>query len=125
MGKGESILIVDDVKAQRDLAAEILQMLNYNVTTVSSGEDAVTYLKEHAVDLIVPDMIMEPGMDRLDTYRSVHAIRPGQKAIIVSGFSETHRVSAAQSLGASVYVRKPYASEKLGLVARNELDRVV
>ena len=51
MGKGESILVVDDVKEQRDLAAEMLRKLNYNVTSVSSGEEAVAYLKEHHVDL--------------------------------------------------------------------------
>ena len=47
MGKGESILVVDDVKEQRDLAAEMLRKLNYNVASVSSGEEAVAYLKEH------------------------------------------------------------------------------
>ncbi|MCX5855762.1 MAG: PAS domain S-box protein [Deltaproteobacteria bacterium] len=123
MGKGEFILIVDDVKGQRDLAAEMLRKLNYNVTGVSSGEKAVAYLKEHQIDLIVLDMIMDPGMDGLDTYRSVLEIHPKQKAIIVSGFSETYRVNAAQSLGAGAYVRKPYVIEKLGMAVRKELDR--
>ena len=123
MGKGESILIVDDVEGQRDLAAGMLRKLNYNVASVSSGEEAIAYLKEHKVDLIVLDMIMDPGMDGLDTYRSVLEIHPKQKAIIVSGFSETDRVHAAQALGAGAYVRKPYVIEKLGLAVRKELDR--
>lgn len=122
MGKGESILVVDDVKEQRDLAAEMLRKLNYDVACVASGEEAVIYLKEHSVDLIVLDMIMDPGIDGLDTYRNVLAIRPQQKAIIVSGFSETERVNAAQALGAGAYVRKPYVIEKLGLAVRKELD---
>ena len=125
MGKGESILIVDDVKEQRDLAAEMLRKLNYNVTSVSSGEEAVAYLKEHKIDLMVLDMIMDPGMDGLDTYRSVLAIHPKQQAIIVSGFSETDRVVIAQALGAGTYVRKPYILEKLGLAVRKELDRTI
>ncbi|MCX5846489.1 MAG: PAS domain S-box protein [Deltaproteobacteria bacterium] len=123
MGHGESVLIVDDVKGQCDLAAEMLQTLNYNVTTVSSGEEAVAYLKEHQADLMVLDMIMDPGMDGLDTHRSVLEIHPKQKAIIVSGFSESDRVHAAQALGAGAYVRKPYVIEKLGLAVREELDR--
>ncbi len=102
-GRGESILIVDDVEEQRALAAEMLRRLNYNVKDVSSGEAAVAYLKEHRVDLIVLDMIMDPGMDGLDTYRSVLEIRPKQKAIIVSGFSEADRVDAARALGAGAY----------------------
>jgi len=123
MGKGETILVVDDIKEQRDLAATILKTLNYNVSTVSSGEEAVAYLKEHEVDLLVLDMIMDPGMDGLDTYKSVLAIHPKQKAIIASGFSESDRVKATRGLGAGAYVRKPYIKEKLGLAVRKELDR--
>jgi PAS domain S-box-containing protein len=123
MGKGESILVVDDVKEQRDLAAGMLRTLNYNVSSVSSGKEAVAYMKKHKVDLIVLDMIMDPGMDGLDTYKSVLEIHPKQKAIIVSGFSESDRVKAAQVLGGGAYVRKPYIKEKLGLAVRKELDR--
>ena len=66
---------------------------------------------------------MDPGMDGLDTYRNVLEIHPQQKAIIVSGFSESDRVHDAQALGAGAYVRKPYVIEKLGLAVRKELDR--
>lgn len=123
MGRGESILVVDDVREQRDLAAEMLRKLNYNITSVASGEEAVAYLQSHKADLMVLDMIMDPGMDGLDTYRSVLEIHPAQKAIIVSGFSETERVHTAQLLGAGAYVRKPYVIETLGLAVRKELDR--
>ncbi|MCG6536617.1 MAG: response regulator, partial [Syntrophales bacterium LBB04] len=123
MGNGESILIVDDIKGQRDLAATMLQKLNYNVASVPSGEEAVAYLKEHEADLMLLDMIMDPGMDGLDTYKKVLEIHPRQKAIIVSGFSETDRVIAAQALGAGAYVRKPYVIEKLGLAVKKELER--
>jgi len=123
MGNGESILVVDDIKEQRDLATSMLRTLNYSVTSVSSGEDAVEYLKEHQTNLMVLDMIMDPGMDGLDTYRSILEICPKQKAIIVSGFSESDRVHDAQELGAGAYIRKPYIIEKLGLAVRKELDR--
>jgi len=63
-------------------------------------------------------------MDGLDTYRSVLEIHPEQKAIIVSGFSESERVKAVQVLGAGAYVKKPYIMEKLGMAVRKELDRV-
>jgi signal transduction histidine kinase/ActR/RegA family two-component response regulator len=124
MGRGEAILVVDDVQGQRDLAVEMLRNLNYRVTGVSSGEAAVAHIKEHPVDLLVLDMIMDPGMDGLETYRRVLAVCPRQKAIIVSGFSETERVSKTQALGAGAYVRKPYVRERLGLAVRKELDRL-
>ncbi len=68
-------------------------------------------------------MLMEPGIDGLDTYKGILKIHPGQKAIIASGFSETDRVEEAQGLGAGEYVKKPYTLEKLGMVVRDELDK--
>ena len=52
MGKGESILVVDDVEEQRDIASRILERLGYSVTSVSSGEEAVDYLKDYSADLL-------------------------------------------------------------------------
>ena len=115
--------MVDDVKEQRELATSMLGRLGYQVDAVSSGEEAVAYLRTNRVDLLVLDMIMEPGMDGLETYQRVIEINPKQRAIIVSGYSETERVKAAQELGAGAYVRKPYILEKLGLAVRRELDR--
>jgi two-component system, cell cycle sensor histidine kinase and response regulator CckA len=123
MGRGESLLVVDDMKEQRELAATMLNRLGYRVSVVSSGEEALTYLKINKVDLMVLDMIMAPGMDGLETYQKVLEINPGQKAILVSGFSETDRVKRAQELGAGTYVRKPYIMEKIGLAIRTELDK--
>jgi signal transduction histidine kinase len=122
-GKGETILVVDDVMEQRELAVAMLSKLNYKVTSVSSGEAAIEYMKKGQTDLLILDMIMDPGMDGLETYQRVLKINPRQKAIIVSGFSETDRVKMAQELGAGAYVRKPYILEKIGLAIRRELDK--
>jgi PAS domain S-box-containing protein len=122
MGKGESILVVDDVEDQREIASKILMKLGYSVLSVSSGEEAVDYMKNHSADLLVLDMIMEPGIDGLDTYKKVLEIHPNQKAIITSGFSETDRVREAQRLGATSYIKKPYLLDKIAKVVRDELD---
>ncbi|UCG09276.1 MAG: PAS domain S-box protein [Desulfobacterales bacterium] len=122
-GHGESILIVDDVKEQREIASEILEKLGYTVNTVSSGEEAVSYLHESSADLMVLDMIMDPGIDGLETYQKVLEIKPSQKAIIASGYSESIRVKEAQRLGAGAYVKKPYLLEKFGRAVRAELDK--
>ncbi len=93
------------------------------LAAVAGGEEAAEYLKNNKVDLIVLDMIMDPGIDGMETYRRILGINPGQKAIIVSGFSETDRVRRAQEMGAGAFVRKPYILEKIGFAVRNELDR--
>jgi len=123
MGKGESILVVDDVEEQREIATKILKKLDYSVSTVSSGEEAVDYLKDNSADLLILDMIMDPGIDGLETYKRIIEFHPGQKALIVSGFSETKRVKKAQRLGAGAYVKKPFLLEKIGLAIRAELDK--
>jgi signal transduction histidine kinase len=123
MGHGESILVVDDVEEQRDIACDMLKKLGYNATSVSSGEAAVEYLKRNKIDLLVLDMIMDPGMDGLDTYRKILELHPGQKAIIASGFSETERVKETQRLGAGAYIRKPFLLEKIGHAVKDTLGK--
>ncbi len=123
MGKGETILVVDDLMEQRELAVAMLSKLHYKVTSVSSGEAAIDYMKTGQADLLILDMIMDPGMDGLETYRRILKLHPRQKAIIASGFSETERVSLAQDLGAGAFLRKPYMLEKIGLLVRQELDK--
>lgn len=66
---------------------------------------------------------MDPGLGGLETYRQIIKIHPGQKAIIVSGFSESERVKELQKLGAGTYLRKPFLLQKIGLAIRSELTR--
>ncbi|MEN6620407.1 MAG: PAS domain S-box protein [Smithella sp.] len=123
MSRGESILVVDDVKEQRELAVSMLGRLGFHVQAVAGGTEAVEYIKKNKADLVVLDMIMEPEMDGMETYRRIVEINPKQKALIVSGFSENERVRKTQEMGAGAFVRKPYILEKIGLAARKELDR--
>ena len=123
MGKGESVLIVDDVEEQREIASRMLKKLGYSVKSVSSGEGAVDYMKKTSADLLLLDMIMDPGIDGYETYKRLLEFHPKQKAIIVSGFSETERVKDTQGLGAGAYVKKPYLLEKIGIAIRGELER--
>jgi len=123
MGRGESILIIDDMPEQRIIAGQMLTDLGYTVHVAASGEAAVDLVRQQTIDLLLLDMIMEPGIDGLETYRRILQINPAQKAILVSGFSESERVKAAQLLGAGAYVKKPYVIENLGVAIRVELDK--
>ena len=124
MGRGEHILVVDDVEGQRLLASAMLEGLGYKVDSVASGEEAIEFVKKQPVDLLILDMIMDPGIDGLrDVPKDSSEIRKDQKAIIVSGFAMTERVRKAQELGAGSYVKKPYLLEKIGIAVRRELDK--
>ena len=113
-GHGEHILVVDDEDHIRDIVAHMLQALNYQATTVESGEAALRYLTTGTADLVLLDMQMDPGMNGKETYEKICALRPGQKAVIASGFSKSRDVEATIQQGAGIFIKKPYSIAELG-----------
>lgn len=120
-GHGQRLLLVDDIPEQRELATTLLEQLGYQVATAASGEEALAYLSQGTVDLLLLDMIMTPGIDGLETYERVLAIHPDQRAVIVSGYAETDRVQKAMELGARRYVKKPYTLHTLARAVHEAL----
>lgn len=121
-GEGQVILVIDDDSTQRVIAAEMVSRLGYSVESVASGEEAVEFLHNNSVEVLILDMIMAPGIDGLETYRRIKAFKPKQKAIITTGYSETDRVREVQREGAVRYLRKPYTLEEIGTVIKEELE---
>lgn len=122
-GNGEKILVVDDLKSQRDICGQILEKLGYKVYAVASGEEAVEYLRQNSVDLVMLDMIMDPGINGRETFERILEIHPHQKAALVSGFVETDEVKTAQKLGAGQLLKKPFTLKSIGIAIRDELEK--
>ena len=120
-GNGERILLVDDSPEQRSLGHSILSTLGYRATTTASGTEAVAILAEQNFDLILLDMIIEPDMDGLDTFRRIREIHPDQKVIIVSGYSETRRIREALKEGVCSIVKKPYTLQEIASAIQKEI----
>jgi CheY-like chemotaxis protein len=123
MGNGESILVVDDVQSQREIATSMLNKIGYNAESVASGEEAIDYLKGKPIDLLLLDMIMDPGINGLETFERIREMNPEQKAVIASGFSDPSQVKKARRIGAKAYLKKPYSLENMGLTIRAELGK--
>lgn len=118
-----SVLVVDDERQQRDIASQMLTVLGYSIKAVASGEEAVAFCREESVDLVLLDMIMEPGINGAQTYRQIIALHPAQRAVITSGFSESDDVKTAFELGVGGFVKKPYSIKQLGeMVSKVLLD---
>jgi CheY-like chemotaxis protein len=122
-GTGETVLVVDDLKEQREIATRIIEQLGYVVKSAESGEHAVELLKHEKADLLILDMIMDPGIDGFETYHQVKKLHPHQKAIITSGYAETERVKMAQRMGVGGYLKKPYTVHNLACAIKTELNR--
>ena len=122
-GNKESVLVIDDIREQREIAKRILEKIGYSVNTVSSGEAAIEFVKSNAPDILILDMIMDGGIGGLETYKRILEIIPGQRAIIASGFSENNDVKETQELGAGIYIKKPYTIENIGIAVKMELNR--
>jgi two-component system cell cycle sensor histidine kinase/response regulator CckA len=123
LGNQETILVIDDVASQREISCRMLHKLGYQAVAVASGEQAVDYLKDTPVDLLLLDMVMDPGMNGRQTFERIIRIRPDQRAIIFSGLAETEEVRKTQRLGAGQYLKKPVALRDLGLAVITELAR--
>jgi CheY-like chemotaxis protein len=117
-GDGEQILIVEDEEVLRQLGVRMLSVLGYSAVAVASGEEAVRYLENNQVHLVMLDMQMAPGINGRETYERILAVRPGQRAIIVSGYADSVEINRALQLGASQLVRKPYTLQELGLAVK-------
>jgi signal transduction histidine kinase/ActR/RegA family two-component response regulator len=124
-GRGESILIVDDVEEQREMVVKILQELGYSVKALGSGEEAIQYLNHETADLLIVDMLMDPGMDGFETYQKIAELYPGQKAIITTGYVETARIKEALQSGVGLYLKKPFRIEDIGIAVKAVLGNQV
>jgi PAS domain S-box-containing protein len=124
-GNGEHILVVDDEEALRDIAVNMLNLLGYRTSSAGSGEEALDFLMERQVDLILLDMQMAPGMSGKETYIRIKEQLPGQKALIASGYSTSQDVQQILRQGAGAFIKKPYSMVELGRAVHDILQAEV
>lgn len=120
-GNGEHILVVDDDWTVRSMILKMLEYLGYSGAAVARGEDAVQYLERKPAHLVMLDMQLGPGINGREAYEKILKIRPGQRAILVSGYAEASEIDRALELGASRFVNKPFTIEELGAAIQSAL----
>jgi len=121
-GRGERVLIVDDQLEQAEILEQALGSLGYKTHTVTSGEAAVAFIRDNAVDLILLDMIIGDGMNGRQTYEQILDLCPRQKAIIVSGYAQKEEMERVRELGVSCFLQKPVTLDRVSTVVRDVLE---
>ncbi len=121
-GAGEIVLLVDDEAEQNATMQEMLASIGYKTFAVTSSQEALGFLRSCRVDLVILDMIMENDLDGCQLFRKILEVSPGQKALVVSGFSESEQVAEARELGITQILEKPVTLPEVGRAIRQTLD---
>lgn len=108
----KSILVVDDEKGQREILDMILSDEGYDVTTASSGEAAMKFVKDRHFDLVLTDLQMA-GMSGLDLLKELVAFDKSIMVILLTAHGTVDTAFESKELGAFAYLQKPYDREKL------------
>jgi two-component system, cell cycle sensor histidine kinase and response regulator CckA len=114
LGKGESILVVDDEASLRALIRHMLEFHGYRVMTAADGSEAVALFREKTgvVRAVITDMMM-PRMDGAATIRAIREINPATRFIATSGLAASEDAKEARELGVQAFLAKPFTAAKL------------
>lgn len=121
-GSGETILLVDDETEQNETMQNMLNGIGYKTFAVNSSDEAIGFLRSCRIDLVILDMIMENDLNGCQLYEKMLDINPGQKAIVVSGYSGNKERIRAQELGISHFLEKPVTLPAVSRVIREVLS---
>jgi PAS domain S-box-containing protein len=121
---GETILVVEDEKAVRDLTVRILQQLGYTILTASSGAEALAISQSHAgpIDLLLTDVVM-PNMSGRQLADKLQASRPDTKVLFLSGYTENTVVHHGVLDAGVEFLPKPFSRENLSRKLREVLAK--
>ena len=100
------ILIVDDDRNGRESLRRGLARDGYEVLTAENGKKALALAQDHAIDLVLTDLIM-PGLDGLDFLEGLRVVQPEVPAILISAFANVDTAVKAVRRGVQDVLEKP------------------
>src|ERR671937_3267138 len=115
-----SILVVDDARSTLRALEVILKREGYAVLTSASGEEGLTHIEQHDVDLLLCDVKM-PKMDGLTVLRQVKAEDAGIAVVMMSGHCDISTAVSAMKEGAFDYLVKPFGEDEVLRVVQKAL----
>lgn len=122
MKAATTILLVDDEEVIRKSFARELRMEHFDVTAVSSGEDALATLGSREYDVVITDLMM-PGLDGFGVLKAVKNRTPMTSVIILTGYGDMNAAIDALRLGADDFTLKPCEVEELIFRIRRCLEK--
>jgi two-component system cell cycle sensor histidine kinase/response regulator CckA len=123
-GGSETILVVEDEPAIRELARIILERQGYRILEAGSGVAALVVWEEHAeeISLVITDMVMPDGMTGRELAEQLTARRASLKIIYSTGYSPEALDQDLKLEAGLNYLPKPYDPRALARIVRKRLD---
>jgi CheY-like chemotaxis protein len=120
----ETVLLVEDLRAVREVLRKILERNGYEVITAKNGAEAMELVATRArpVDLLLTDMVM-PGMNGRDLSKELVALYPGLRVIYMSGYTQDAALREEAEAGQVDFLQKPFSATTLVNTTREVLDR--
>ncbi len=111
-GTGPRVLLVDDEEKFLDVFSQRLGTRGVDADTATSGEEALTKIKDKNVDVIILDVMM-PGMGGMETLKRIRKENPEVQIIMLTGQGTVEKAVKAMKEGAIDFLEKPADIEKL------------
>jgi DNA-binding NtrC family response regulator len=115
------ILIVDNDLDMLNLLREHLESERWQVTAVTTGEEACAALARDEFALVLTDLVMEP-VDGMSVLREAQRRQPAARVIVMTAYATVESAINAMRNGAYDYVTKPFNLSELTLVVRRALE---
>jgi len=124
--QNNTILLVDDEDMVVTSIKSFLTLeTEYDVVAFTSPREALDYVKEHKVDLIVSDYLM-PDIDGIEFLARVKDIQPEATRVLLTGYADKENaIKAINDVGLYQYIEKPWENDDLKLIIRNGLEKRV
>ena len=117
------VLVDDEEMVLTSLSSFLALETDYDVHTFTSAKNALTYITENDVDIVISDYLM-PEMDGITLLGKVRDVKPEIPRIILTGYADKENaIKAINEVGLYQYVEKPWNNDDLLIILRNGLEK--
>lgn len=122
MKKERTILVVDDVKDDREAIVQALELDGYRVLGARNGAAALDIIQDEDISIVITDLKM-PGTDGMKLLQAAREKKPETAVIMITGYGDINSAVNSMKAGAYDYLTKPINIDKLAQVIEKALEK--